>query len=144
MADIVAAHGKKTQNGNEQYELSVNNYFPSSVRVIRIVPKLAEPGGFDCIRPFLGNGFNADYATVLGRIIIFSAVKSLIVVFVMGNSVGVARKHYCLEVTKEWNDKFLNTEAAAVTNHPKIKSDLSESCQKKTKFFYFLNLIKPL
>jgi hypothetical protein len=24
----------------------------------------------------------------------------------MGNSVGIAKKHYCREVTKEWNDKF--------------------------------------
>ncbi len=28
------------------------------------------------------------------------------VVYVMGNSVGIARKHYVREVTKEWNDKF--------------------------------------
>jgi hypothetical protein len=24
----------------------------------------------------------------------------------MGNSVGIAKKHYVREVTKEWNDKF--------------------------------------
>jgi hypothetical protein len=28
------------------------------------------------------------------------------VVYVMGNSVGIAKKHYCREVTKEWSDKF--------------------------------------
>lgn len=28
------------------------------------------------------------------------------VVYVMGNSVGIAKKHYVREVTKEWNDKF--------------------------------------
>jgi hypothetical protein len=28
------------------------------------------------------------------------------VVYVMGNSVGIARKHYVREVTKEWMEKF--------------------------------------
>ena len=28
------------------------------------------------------------------------------VVYVMGNSVGIAKRHYVREVTKEWMDKF--------------------------------------
>jgi len=28
------------------------------------------------------------------------------VVYVMGNSIKIAKKHYCREVTKEWSDKF--------------------------------------
>ena len=35
------------------------------------------------------------------------------VVYVMGNSIKIAKKHYCREVTKEWNDKFWSLKPTA-------------------------------
>jgi hypothetical protein len=35
------------------------------------------------------------------------------VVYVMGNSVGIAKRHYVREVSKEWNDKFWSLKPTA-------------------------------
>jgi hypothetical protein len=35
------------------------------------------------------------------------------VVYVMGNSIKIAKKHYVREVTKEWNDKFWSLKPTA-------------------------------
>ena len=75
------------------------------------------------------------------------------VVYVMGNSIEIAKRHYVREVSKEWMEKFWALKPTpmpwripktqAIQKTPLkwgffiTKFDLSESCQKKIEFLVF-------